>query len=141
MKAGEIFVAGSVGTEAGLCLRRGLIAVASSAGEIAGHHLFAGTLLIARGELLMPGVDMRRGTVIGLESGAPLLPGYARNGAVRHGWLRLLKRRLEALGFPLLEPAAKLLSGDAPLESWSGDLLSLGRGEILVPLKSSTARP
>jgi len=134
MRGGEIIVLGSAGSETGLCMRRGLIAVASSAGELVGHHLLAGTILVARGELTLPGVEMRRGTIIGLESRARPPLGFATAGPVHLEWLRILRSRLTSLAFPLAPAAAELISANRPLECWSGDGLSLGKGEILQPV-------
>ncbi len=137
MRGGEIVVLGNAGAEAGLSMRRGLIAAAGSAGELPGHHLLAGTILVSRGELVLPGIEMRRGTIIGLESRGRPGEGFVRNGPVRQDWLRLLWRRLEELGFPIRGKAAEMLSGALPMESWSGDRLSIGRGEVLLPISES----
>ena len=129
MRGGEIFVGGSAGTEAGLALRRGLIAIAGDAGPLAGHWMRAGTILVGSGKLSQPGLGLRRGTIIAL-GGAAVPPGYARNGPVHPVWLRLVARRLRGAHFDAM--AQRLAQGNA-FESWSGDLLSLGRGEILIP--------
>jgi formylmethanofuran dehydrogenase subunit C len=134
LRGGEIVVLGNAGPEAGLSMRRGLIAVAGSAEELTGHHLLAGTILVARGDLALAGIEMRRGTIIGLESRARPTVGFTPAGPVRLEWLRILRSRLNALAFPLTPAASDLLSAAHPMEHWSGDGLSLGRGEILQPM-------
>ncbi|HVR72918.1 MAG TPA: formylmethanofuran dehydrogenase subunit C [Planctomycetota bacterium] len=132
MGGGEILVAGNAGAEAGARMRRGLIAIAGSAGELPGHHLIAGTVLVVQGDLAFPGIEMRRGTVIGLGSLRPPGVGFRRDGPVEPTWLRILGRRLEDLGFGPAARSAWLSWLSPPLESWSGDRLSLGHGEVLV---------
>jgi formylmethanofuran dehydrogenase subunit C len=139
MTGGEIIVHGAAGSEVGLRMRRGLIAVGGPAGDLPGHGMLAGTILVARGELRAPGIEMRCGSILGLASAGPPRAGFRLDGPVSPLWLILLLRRLQALGLALEERARAVLSGEEPLVSWSGDHLSLGRGEVLLPLEGSHA--
>jgi formylmethanofuran dehydrogenase subunit C len=135
MSGGELLVLGNAGDQAGFRMRRGLIAVAGAAGDCPGYFLGAGTIVVGRGELAGAGLEMRRGSIIGLSARQRPGTGFRRDGPVAPVWLRLLARRLRELDFPLDEAARAALEGSRPLESWSGDLLSLGRGEVLLPVE------
>jgi len=139
LAGGEIIVHGDAGSEVGHLQRRGLIAVAGCAGPLVGHEMRAGTIVVAAGDLVEPGVFMRRGSIIGLASRPPAGDGYIREGRVQLLWLRLLRRRLVELGLPLTDAQSRLLEEAAatttppPFEAWAGDTLALSRGEIIVP--------
>ena len=133
MRGGEIIVLGNAGDEPSWLQRQGLIAIGGSAGGFPGRDMLAGTLLVACGDLDQPGIGMGRGTILGLESRSRPPLGFRRDGPVFHGWLRLLLRRLEEVGFSPPNDRRGLFTGERPLDSWSGDRLSAGRGEILVP--------
>jgi len=126
MRGGEILVHGDAGAEAGAGLRRGLIAVAGRVGEAAGLSALAGTI-VAFGPLgAHPGAGMRRASIVAMTA-ATLLPTYAKACAYRPLFVRMLLRRLREVGLPVT---------DAQIEGrytrWSGDVLELGRGEILI---------
>jgi len=125
MRNGEIVVLGSAGAEVGLRQGRGLIAVLGSTGNYPGHHMRAGTILVG-GVAPWPGVGMRRGTIICPAAKVTVPPSFCRDGPTWPGFWILLRRRLAVLGFCVDEFAA-----DQAFISFSGDTLSLGRGEIL----------
>ena len=127
MTGGELLVHGNAGGYAGSRQRSGLIAVRGRVGECPAYKMLAGTLLVCEGELAAAGFGMGRGTIIGLSAQPKVLPTFRRDGFVQPVVLRLLWRRLNALGFPL--PAGL---DDARFVSFSGDLLSLHRGELLL---------
>jgi len=140
LDGGELLIQGNAGRCLGFRQRRGLIAVAGKAGEFPGQELRAGTILVGSGDLVGAGLGMRRGSIIGLDSRPPQPDGFTREGPVRPTWLRVLLRRLQALGFSLPPDARELLSpstseGPPLLETWTGDKAALHRGEILVPLR------
>lgn len=140
LDGGELLIRGNAGANLGFRQRRGLIAVAGKAGDFPGQELRAGTILVASGDLMGAGLGMRRGSIIGLDSRPPQPDGFTREGPVRPTWLRVLLRRLQALGFSLPPEAMELLSpstSDGPplLETWTGDAAALHRGEILIPLR------
>jgi formylmethanofuran dehydrogenase subunit C len=127
MTGGEVVVLGSAGERAGHRMRRGTLAVAGTAGRHPGHAMIAGTVVVGTGPLLSPGTEMKRGTVVGLDRTADHdpAPGFEPDAKHRPVWMRLLLRRLAALGFPVPDGALGGL-----FQSWSGDRLSLGRGEV-----------
>ncbi len=129
MTGGTILVEGPVGDEIGHTLRRGLIAV-GGAGDFAGINMIAGTLLIFGPVGVRTGAGMRRGT-IGLLGGGPpsLLPTFRRGGSDKLLIQKLVLRELQHLGYPF-DPA--LL--EASYQLYHGDEVTVGRGELLVPV-------
>jgi formylmethanofuran dehydrogenase subunit C len=126
MRGGEILVHGDAGDEAGAGLRRGLIAIAGRAGDAAGLSALAGTI-VAFGALgAHPGAGMRRASIVAMTAVA-LLPSYAAACTYRPPFLRLCLRRLRELGLPVTDEQI-----EGRYTRWSGDLLELARGEILI---------
>jgi len=128
MNGGEIVVASSAGSRAGFKMRRGLIWVGEEVGRDAALHMLAGTVVAASGDLERAGLGMKRGTIVALAAKPEPLTSFREDGITRAVFLRLLWRRLDALGLPLAHAEAF----DAALfRSFSGDLTTTGRGEIL----------
>lgn len=130
MTGGELLIEGNAGDFAGLRMRRGLLAVRGCAGRSPGYRMLAGTLVLGRGPLDSPGLEMRRGTIICLDRAAAVAgaPGLAQESlfpATAAPVLRLLLRCLAALGWPV-DPAA--MEGVYAL--WSGDRFELAKGEV-----------
>lgn len=130
MTDGEILIAGSAGPRAGFRMRRGLIAM-HRAGEQAGHHLQAGTLLVTQGPLVHPGLGMKRGTIICLDADAKpgWLPYYQPDCIYRPVILQMILGRLASLGFHL-PPEAR----QARYQLYTGDRLTQGKGELFQRL-------
>lgn len=128
MTGGTILVFGPAGNEIGRAMRRGVIAV-GGAGDAVGFGLLAGTILVLGPCGIRPGAEMRRGTLglFGPEP-PPLLPTFRYGCCFRPVFLSVLARQLEALGYL----AAETLTSQ-PVHLYHGDLLSLGRGEVLLP--------
>jgi formylmethanofuran dehydrogenase subunit C len=126
MTGGEIVVHGNAGVEVGNAMRRGLIAVGGSSGDFTGVNLRAGTIIVLGEMGWRAGAGMRRGTVVSLRP-ARILPTFYFDCAYRPNFLRLYLRRLRALGLPLADDA---LHG--PYRRYSGDMVELGRGELLI---------
>lgn len=129
MNRGTILVEGDAGNEVGHTMRRGLIAVGGAVGDFPAVNMIAGTLLVFGGCGIRPAAGMRRGT-LGLLGGPlpPLLPTFRAGGRCRLGFLDVLLRALLRRGFRV---APELLGKEWLL--WHGDLLTVGRGEIVVP--------
>jgi formylmethanofuran dehydrogenase subunit C len=129
MNRGTILIEGDAGNEVGHSMRRGLIAVGGAVGDFPVVNMIAGTLLVFNGCGIRPAAGMRRGT-LGLLGGPPpaLLPTFRAAGRCRLGFLDVLLRALRQRGFPVPED---LLGREWLL--WHGDLLTVGRGEILLP--------
>ncbi len=130
MTGGELIIHGKTGAYTGTRQRGGLIAVANTVGECPGYRMLAGTLLVCQGDLHAPGVGMGRGTIIGLNATPRPLPTFRGDGHVEPVMLRLLWRRLTQIDFPLPDG----LSNSCFL-SFSGDMLSVNRGELLYRLR------
>lgn len=128
MTGGTILVDGSAGDEVGRQMRRGLIAIGGSVGVLLGYELLAGTILVFGECGSYPGAGMRRGTLGLFGTSRPaLLPSFRYACQGRPPVLPLLFSELRQLGF---ESGASL--DGRSLDIYSGDLVSLGRGEIFV---------
>jgi formylmethanofuran dehydrogenase subunit C len=128
MRGGEIVVFESCGNEPGSYMRRGTIAVGGKAGHAAGHGVIAGTLVLAGGCGRWAGAGLKRGTILIHGPHEGLLSSFAPSAVLESPFTRLLWRRLANLGFPVPQGAR-----DCRYERFCGDLLSLGKGELLVP--------
>lgn len=104
----------------GAALSEGSIRVEGDAGQRLGEGMAGGAL----GD--HPGYGMRRGTLIAGSHGA-LLPTFVETGTPDLVFTRLLAQSLKRLGVP----QAGLLGGT--LRRYSGDLATLGKGEMFVP--------
>ncbi|MCC7085590.1 MAG: formylmethanofuran dehydrogenase subunit C [Pirellulales bacterium] len=128
MTNGTILVEGSAGNEIGLRMRRGTIAIGGAAGDMIGFNMLAGTVLVFGEAGIRPGAGMRRGT-IGLFGSRPppLLPSFSRGASFRPQILRILFNHLYGKGFPIGDALR-----DSEIELYHGDMVSLGRGELLL---------
>lgn len=128
MTAGTIIIDGDAGNEIGHTMRRGLIAIGGRAGDMLGFGLIAGTVLIFGECGIQPGAGMRRGT-LGLfgPKPPPLLPTFRFSTTCRPQIVPVLLRELQSKGLRLDE---SLLAAEYDLHH--GDLVSLGKGEILI---------
>lgn len=129
MTGGEILVDGRAGDEVGLCMRRGLIAIGGAAGQFLGGGMIAGTILVFGDCGIRPGAGMRRGT-LGLfgPNPPPLLPTFRHAATYRPQFIPLILKQLRERAFAFNE---SLMESEFNL--YHGDLVSLGRGEILIP--------
>ena len=129
MTGGEILVTGSAGDELGTAMRRGLIAVAGSVGHAAGFGMIAGSLMLFGSVGRHTGAGMKRGsiTLFSTTHRAELLPTFHRASTDQPTFVRVYLRHLERLDFPL--PSGCLT---ADYDRYNGDLIELGKGEILV---------
>ena len=127
MRGGTICVDGNAGNEIGLSMRRGLIAIGGSAGDMLGFNMIAGTVLVFGECGIRPGAGMRRGT-LGLFGPNPprLLPSFRYGSTYRPLVVALMLSALRSEGFRVDE---SLLTADFDL--YHGDLVALGKGEIL----------
>jgi formylmethanofuran dehydrogenase subunit C len=128
MTGGTILVHGLVGDEAGHTMRRGLLAT-GGCGDFVALNMIAGTILVFGPCGARPAAGMRRGT-LGLFGPQPpqLLPTFRSGSRDRPLFLQLLFRELERLGYPLDAPLTQ-----AEYHTWHGDLVTVGRGEVLLP--------
>ena len=128
MTGGTILIDGPVGNELGHTMRRGLVAV-GGCGDFAGINMIAGTILVFGPAGIRAGAGMRRGT-IGLLGNEParLLPTFRAGGRDKLLVLQLVLRELSRLDYRF-DPA--LLNANYRMHH--GDLVTGGRGELLVP--------
>jgi formylmethanofuran dehydrogenase subunit C len=130
MRGGAILVRGAAGDEIGRAMRRGLIAVGGDAGEFTGAAMLAGSIFVLGRLGGRPGIAMKRGTIIAARAeGEPpaLLPTFRFDCIYRPAWIELYLQALRQWRFAI--PDA-LRSGR--YRRYSGDLLELGKGEILT---------
>jgi formylmethanofuran dehydrogenase subunit C len=128
MIGGTIIVDGNAGNEVGHTMRRGLIGIGGRAGDMLGFNLIAGTVLVFGECGIRPGAGMRRGT-LGLfgPNPPPMLPSFRYGGVCRPTIVPVLLRELRAKGLRIEESHL-----DAEFDLHHGDLVSLGKGEVLI---------
>jgi formylmethanofuran dehydrogenase subunit C len=129
MNGGVILIDGDAGHELGGRMRRGLIAAAGDVGDWTGLRMLAGTIVAFGGCGAYPGASMRRGTIGLFGRSAPtLLPTFRLACRTTLTMLCLVERQLREAAFA----AATLARLGEPVELHHGDLLELGRGEVLI---------
>ncbi|MGV2341564.1 MAG UNVERIFIED_CONTAM: hypothetical protein LVR18_48880 [Planctomycetaceae bacterium] len=118
MTGGTLLIHGNAGSEAGLVMRRGLIAIGGNCDDFPAFNMRAGALFVFGNAGLNPGAGMRRGTLALLGSQpVSLLPTFRFSAGLQPTAFRLVLRRLERLQFPV-DPALYA----APIEMFRGDL-------------------
>jgi formylmethanofuran dehydrogenase subunit C len=129
MTGGTILIHGEVGNEIGHTMRRGLLAVGGGCGDFVGINMIAGTIFVFGNCGIRPAPGMRRGTV-GLFGSEPpkLLPTFRAGSCDQPLILKLLFRELRRLDFPVDEDLFH-----ANYRMYHGDMVAIGRGEVLVP--------
>ena len=128
MTGGTILIGGDVGNEVGHSIRRGWIAVGGRAGDMIGFNMIAGSVFVFGGCGIRPGAGMRRGTIGLFGDPVPqLLPSFSWACQLQPTFLSLMLRKLAEYDFAF-DPA--LRSADCDL--YHGDLVALGKGEILM---------
>jgi formylmethanofuran dehydrogenase subunit C len=130
MTGGEILIDGDAGDETGRVMRRGFIAIGGSCGQFCGSKMIAGNIVVGGQAGDRIGAGMKRGAIGvfgGIKSG--LLPSFERAGTVRPLFLQPFARGLQTAGMESLAAAMRSV-----MERWCGDRLTIGLGEILVPI-------
>lgn len=126
MRGGVIIVDGNTGNEVGSAMRRGLIAVGGNTGDFPGVSLIAGSIFIFGQAGIRTGAGMKRGTIALFGPQPQLLPTFRYDCTYRPIFLNLYLRQLAQWG---LREAS--LYQNALFKRYSGDLVALGKGEIL----------
>lgn len=125
MTGGTIVIRGTAGDELGLLMRRGLIVVERECGDFAGASMIAGTIVLLGEVGARCGAGMKRGTI--LTAREPHLPPSFRYACdYRPAFVPILLSKLRKLHLTL-PPAF-----GENLRCFRGDLLTGGRGEVLV---------
>ncbi len=107
-------------------MRRGLIAV-GGAGDYPGVSMIVGSIFVFGPSGVRPGAGMRRSLLVFAGPAPQVLGTFRRACADEPVWLALYLRRLKAWGYAVPEPLFA-----ARWRRWSGDLVSLGKGEMLT---------
>ena len=107
-------------------MRRGLIAIGGDTGDFPGVSMIAGTVFVFGQPGIRPGAGMKRGTLILCGPSATLLPTFRRDCDYRPAFLRMYLRQLRAWGFGVYDEHL-----EGTYRRYSGDLVALGKGEIL----------
>jgi formylmethanofuran dehydrogenase subunit C len=128
MRGGAILVDGRAGNEIGNGMRRGLIAIGGDTGDFPGVSLIAGSIFIGGQPGIRLGAGMKRGSIVLLRSRPALLPTFRFDCTYRPVFLRLYFRQFRAWGFAVPEDCEA-----NPFLRFSGDLVALGKGEVLCP--------
>jgi formylmethanofuran dehydrogenase subunit C len=132
MRGGVILVEGKAGNEIGGTMRRGLIAIGGDTGDFAGVSLIAGSVFVFGQPGIRTGAGMKRGTIALFGPRPALLPTFRFDCVYRPVFISLYLRQLRAWGFPIRD---EYLS--CSFERYSGDLVSLGKGEMLYSVAGS----
>lgn len=130
MKGGAIIIGGDAGNEVGCGMRRGVIAVGGKVSDFAGFNMIAGTILVNGGFGIRCGAGMRRGSIIALgppKDHPPLLPSFRFDCEYEPQFLSVYLNQLRKWDFPV---ESRLLQ--AKFHRYSGDLVALGKGEVLL---------
>jgi formylmethanofuran dehydrogenase subunit C len=126
MRGGVLLIEGKAGNEIGCGMRRGLIAVGGDTGDFAGVSMIAGSVFVFGQPGIRVGAGMKRGTVALFGPLSPLLPSFRYDCTYHPVFLEVYLRQLRAWGFA---PALKVRGGS--WRRYSGDLVALGKGELL----------
>jgi formylmethanofuran dehydrogenase subunit C len=127
MRGGVLLVGGKAGNEVGAVMRRGLVVIGGPCGDFPGVSMVAGTVLLLGPPGLRPGAGLKRGTVACCGHEPTLLPTFRFACTYRPVFLSLYLRQLRSWGFPVEE---RFFGGS--WRRYCGDLVALGKGEILV---------
>lgn len=128
MRGGTIFVEGNCGHEVGSKMRRGLIAIRGCCGDYLGVNMIAGTIVCLKEAGIRAGAGLKRGSLLCFGGVREIPLNYHRSHQVDLTFLRLLTRFLTTQGFQI--PPSLLQQS---LVRYCGDLLSIARGELLLP--------
>jgi formylmethanofuran dehydrogenase subunit C len=127
MRGGAIIVDGNAGNEVGHSLRRGFIAIGGRVGDFAGVSMIAGTIFTFGETGKRLGAGMKRGTIATFGAAPELLPTFRFACRLEPLFLRMYFLWLRDAGFPVADEHARGICS-----RYCGDLVALGKGEILV---------
>jgi len=127
MTGGVIMVDRDAGDEAGHSLRRGLIAIGGAVGDFPAINMIAGSLFVFGACGARPAAGMQRGTLALFGDRPTLLPTFRAAGPCQPLFLSVYLRQLAELGFSVPGDAVT-----ATYELFHGDLVTVGRGEVLL---------
>jgi formylmethanofuran dehydrogenase subunit C len=125
-RGGVILIDGKAGNEIGGGMRRGLIAIGGDTGDFTGISLIAGSIFVFGKPGIRLGAGMKRGTIACFGAKPALLPTFRYDCAYRPVFLNLYLRQLQTWGMTIPDDYLR-----GPVERYSGDLVALGKGEVL----------
>ena len=127
---GVIIVEGNAGRAVGTRARRILIVVQGSVGDFAGANMIAGSIIVFGQLGVRAGAGNKRGSIVVFGGSPEILPTYRYECTLAPVFLQCYLQSLREWGLSAsLEPA------DGIFHRYSGDITSLGKGEILVYVK------
>lgn len=126
MRGGVLLIDGKAGNEIGATMRRGLIAV-GAAGDFPGVNLIAGSIFVFGATGIRPGAGMKRGTLVFAGEVPELLGTFRCTCPYQPTFLALYLRQLRAWGYRFDDALFT-----ASWRRYGGDLVALGKGEILT---------
>ncbi|MDR1944009.1 MAG: formylmethanofuran dehydrogenase subunit C [Synergistaceae bacterium] len=130
MKGGVIWVRGDVGARAVERMRRGLLVVGGTIGELAAAEMIAGTV-VSLGRLSeRAGASMKRGAILAMGSCDALLTGFEWSCTYNPTFVGMLGRELYKNG--LIDDPSPFTNAERGFSRWCGDMVSMGKGEILI---------
>lgn len=124
---GVIIVDGNAGAEIGAVMRRGLIVVMGNVGEFAGARMVAGSIFVFGHLGERAGAGMKRGSIVAFGTSESLLPTFLFESVCGPVFVRFFLTRLQKFGVPVPPEMREGL-----FRRYSGDITSLGKGEILI---------
>lgn len=128
MRGGVILVHGNAGNEVGCSMRRGLIVVVGAVADFTGVSMIAGSIFLFGPAGARTGAGMKRGTIACLGRNRPqLLPTFQFDCLYQPAFLRVYFRHLRDWGLAIPEEILH-----AGCRRYSGDLVELGKGELLI---------
>jgi len=130
MRGGAILIDGDAGDEVGASMRRGLIAVGGVCGAMAGISMIAGSVIAFGGIGRRPGAGMKRGSIVVMQGALDLPRTFRDSGSFEPLFLQLYFRQLREWGFAPVDVKRGRL-----FRRFIGDLLALGKGEILQAVR------
>ncbi|HEY1600080.1 MAG TPA: formylmethanofuran dehydrogenase subunit C [Pirellulales bacterium] len=127
MTGGAIIIHGDAGDEVAHTMRRGLVAIGGAVGDFPAVNMIAGSLFVFGACGIRPAAGMQRGTLVMLGPRPTLLPTFRSAGPCQPTFSRVYLRKLAELGLDVAKDFV-----DASYELFHGDLVTVGRGEVLV---------
>lgn len=127
MRGGTILVDGKAGNEIGSGMRRGWIVIGGDTGDFVGASMIAGSIFVFGTPGIRTGAGMKRGTIALFADTPPLLPTFRSDCVYSPVFMKLYLRRLIAEGMPRAKEHYHRF-----YQRFSGDLVALGKGEILI---------
>ena len=130
MNGGEIMIHGHAGDHTAFRMRRGLIYIGGNTGDRLACNMLAGTILVGGRVGRDIALGNKRGSLVFLadENSLQQFAGYCRANTYSPGWLKIyLKYVKETFKVDSLADGNRL-----QFLRYSGDVLELGKGEILV---------